>query len=108
MESVARGVHGHETVALFDPLHETFLVRKRKVAGGIEIIAGHPAKIKPRDYDVGEESVSVSVSSNAALNDRKSAFAELLKESARAPEFKRQSVPEFAAAPAQDPRAQDP
>ncbi len=79
---------------------DAVILSTRKVAGGIEIIAGHPAKIKPMDYDVGEESVSVSVSSNAALNDRKSAFAELLKESARAPEFKRQSVPEFAAAPA--------
>ena len=73
---------------------DAVILSTRKVAGGIEIIAGHPAKIKPMDYDVGEESVSVSVSSNAALNDRKSAFAELLKESARAPEFKRQSVPE--------------
>ena len=79
---------------------DAVILSTRKVAGGIEIIAGHTAKIKPMDYDVGEESVSVSVSSNAALNDRKSAFAELLKESARAPEFKRQSVPEFAAAPA--------
>ena len=79
---------------------DAVILSTRKVAGGIEIIAGHPAKIKPMDYDVGEESVSVSVSSNAVLNDRKSAFAELLKESARAPEFKRQSVPEFAAAPA--------
>ena len=79
---------------------DAVILSTRKVAGGIEIIAGHPAKIKPMDYDVGEESVSVSVSSNAALNDRKSAFAELLKESARAPEFKRQSVSEFAAAPA--------
>ena len=79
---------------------DAVILSTRKVAGGIEIIAGHPSKIKPMDYDVGEESVSVSVSSNAALNDRKSAFAELLKESARAPEFKRQSVPEFAAAPA--------
>ena len=79
---------------------DAVILSTRKVAGGIEIIAGHPAKIKSMDYDLGEESVSVSVSSNAALNDRKSAFAELLKESARAPEFKRQSVPEFAAAPA--------
>jgi flagellar biosynthesis protein FlhF len=81
---------------------DAVILSTRKVAGGIEIIAGHPAKMRSTDYEIGEESVSVS--SSSALNDRKSAFAELLKESARAPEFKRQAVPEFAAASSAAPK----
>ena len=81
---------------------DAVILSTRKVAGGIEIIAGHPAKMRSTDYEIGEESVSVS--SSSALNDRKSAFAELLKESARAPEFKRQAVPEFAAASTAAPK----